>query len=169
MTAPVRKQVLCWYAPAGAWKGTMWKILFEFSAWCEEVCSTLWVLLCFCLCCASLPFLDMSVGKIVMLQQQEQVMLFTVQYGTNNPIEGLWVFSIFFNYFFLFGYRVWRRQAGVAESQCWGVALQDGAKSCRHELVFPGVPGRLNEPKLSSAGFVSLFLSRQKWQFLFSY
>lgn len=130
-------------------------------------CAVLWALLCFCLCCASLPFLDMSVGKIVMLQQQEQVMLFTVQYGTNNPIEGLWVFSIFFNYFFLFGYRVWRRQAGVAESQCWGVALQDGAKSCRHELVFPGVPGRLNEPKLSSAGFVSLFISRQEWQFLF--
>lgn len=84
---------------------------------------------------------------------------------SNRGVVG--VFYFFFNYFFLFGYRVWRRQAGVAESQCWGVALQDGVKSCRHELVFPGVPGRLNEPKLSSAGFVSLFISRQEWQFLF--
>lgn len=63
----------------------------------------------------------MSVGKIVMLQQQEQVMLFTVQYGTNNPIEWLWVFFFFFNIIFFFlaiefgGDRlVWQRaSAGV--------------------------------------------------------
>jgi len=50
----------------------------------------------------------------------------------------------------------------VAVSQHWGVALQDDAKSCRHELLLLGVPGRLSEAKLSSAGFVSFVINRQE-------
>lgn len=50
----------------------------------------------------------------------------------------------------------------MAMSKRWGVVLQDDAKSCRCELLLFGVPGRLSEAKLSSAGFVSLVINRQE-------
>lgn len=77
------------------------------------------------------------------------------------------IFMVFFIFcfvfvFFLLALQFGRDSPAVAVRQCWGVALQDGAKSCRHELVFPGVPGRLNESRLSSAAFNSLYINRQE-------
>lgn len=47
--------------------------------------------------------------------------------------------------------------------QSWDIAPQDGAKICWHELMFPGVSGRLSESQLSSAAFVSLYINKQEW------